>query len=215
MPRPRRHVRPDAVLHVVNRGNDRKLLFSTPRHYDAFLDLIAEVKERCPLRILAYCLMPNHWHLVAWPSGARDLSAFCHRLSCIHSIRHRRNTGTIGDGHVYQDRYHAFHVRSERQYFQVLRYVEANALRAGLVTRAEDWRWSSVHERAATKPRLLDPGPLPLPANWIELVNEILPSDVLAALRTRRGRAADVEGRRLSRPRGRNCDKIAIVVPDP
>lgn len=215
MPRPRRHVRPDAVLHVVNRGNDRKLLFSTPRHYDAFLDLIAEVKERCPLRILAYCLMPNHWHLVAWPSGAGDLSAFCHRLCCIHSIRHRRNTGTIGDGHVYQDRYHAFHVRSERHYFQVRRYVEANALRAGLVTRAEDWRWSSVHERAATRPRLLDAGPLPLPPNWIELVNEILPSDVLAALRTRRGRAVDVEGRRLPRPRGRNCDKIAIVVPDP
>jgi putative transposase len=215
MPRPRRNAPPDAVLHVVNRGNDRKLLFANPQEYDDFLTLLVEVRERCPLRTLAYCLMPNHWHLVVWPSAAGEVSAFCHRLCCVHSIRHRRDGGTIGEGHVYQDRYRSFEVRSERQYYQVMSYVEGNALRAGLVQRAEAWPWSSLHERAGASVRLLDAGPLPLPADWIALVNESLPPDALAELRARRGRSTDVEGRRLPRPRRRNCGNSAIVVPDP
>lgn len=201
MPRPKRHVRPDAVLHLVNRGNDRKLLFASPPEYEDFLSLLAEVRNRCPLRLLGYCLMPNHWHLLVWPSGAGEVSSFCHRLSCVHSIRHRRKTGTTGEGHVYQDRYHAFEVRSERQYFEVLRYIEANAVRSGLVTRAEEWPWSSLHERYGVDRQLLVPGPLQLPTGWVELVNQLLPADVIATLRARRQRGTDADGRRLPRPR--------------
>lgn len=183
MPRPRRYAPPDSILHVVNRGNDRKLLFGTRREYEDFLRLVARTKERAPMRLLAYCLMPNHWHLVLWPESARAVSAFCHRLCTIHSIRHRRKTNTIGHGHLYQGRYHSVVVESARQYYQVMRYVEANALRAGLVDRAQAWRWSSLADRTGADRGLLDAGPLPLPPGWADLVNQSLPQEVLEETR--------------------------------
>ena len=130
MARPRRYTPPDSVLHLVNRGNDRKRLFEADREYEEFLRLVAEVKERCPMRLLAYCVMPNHWHMVVWPEPGQSVTAFCHRLCTIHAIRHRRETGTIGNGHLYQDRYHSFAIESERQYYAVMRYVEANGARS-------------------------------------------------------------------------------------
>lgn len=183
MPRPRRHAPPDSVLHVVNRSNDRRLLFGTDREYEDFLDLVAGTKGRSPIRLLAYCLMPNHWHMVVWPESARAVTAFCHRLCSMHAIRHRRGTNTIGHGHLYQGRYHSRIIESERQYYQVMRYVEANALRAGLVDRAQAWRWSSLAERIDTDRGLLDAGPVALPSGWVALVNESLPREVLVATR--------------------------------
>ena len=115
MARPRRFTPPDSVLHLVNRGNDQKQLFGGAREYEEFLNLVAAVKVRCPMRLLAYCLMPNHWHMVVWPEPGQSVAAFCHRLCTIHAIRHRRETGTVGFGHLYQHRYHSFAIESERQ----------------------------------------------------------------------------------------------------
>jgi putative transposase len=185
MPRPRRYTPPDSVLHLVNRGNDRKLLFEADREYEEFLRLVAATKERCPMRVLAYCLMTNHWHMVVWPGSAQSVSAFCHRLCTVHAIRHRRDTDTVGHGHLYQHRYHSFVIESERQYFTVMRYVEANAVRAGVVPEAHLWRWSSLAERGGVNRELLSPGPLPLPEGWVDLVNQSLPPDVLAETRAR------------------------------
>jgi putative transposase len=200
MSRPRRYTPPGSVLHLVNRGNDRKLLFATDRAYEEFLSLVAATQERCPMRLLAYCLMPNHWHMVVWPNATQSVRAFCHRLCTVHAIRHRRDTGTVGHGHLYQHRYHSCAIESERQYFAVLRYVEANAMRAGLVPEAQLWRWSSLAERGGLHRDLLSPGPVPLPSQWASLVNEPLPLDVLEETRARlrRTRPYDL---RVIRPR--------------
>ncbi len=209
MTRPRRYTPPDSVLHLVNRGNDRKPLFEADREYEEFLTLVAAIKERCPMRLIAYCLMPNHWHMVVWPEPGQSVSAFCHRLCTMHAIRHRRDTGTIGYGHLYQHRYHSFAVESERQYFAVMRYVEANAARSGLVGQAEHWRWSSLVERCGVERGLLSPGPLPLPDEWPALVNQSLPPDMLEETRARFHRTRPYDLRRVPARCAKTASKSA------
>jgi putative transposase len=88
---------------------------------------------------------------------------------------------------VYQGRYRASAIGSSRHYFHVMRYVEANALRAGLVSRAEDWKWSSLHERLS-KPRLICDGPERLPAlsQWLDEVNRPMTPEEISQARWRR-----------------------------
>ena len=76
MPRALRSYNDDAVLHVVNRGNDRRRLFANDRDYATFIGLLAWAQDRAALRVLAYALMPNHWHLVVWPRSPSELSQF-------------------------------------------------------------------------------------------------------------------------------------------
>lgn len=187
MTRPRLQFPANTVLHVVNRGNERRELFTADHDYRRFLRLVEDTQEWVPLRLLAYSLMPNHWHLVAWTTSARALSQFMHRLCGRHAAELRTRTATVGNGHVYQGRYRAFAVRSALHYFRVMRYVEANPLRAGLVSRAEDWEWSSLHERLGER-RLICDGPERLPDldQWLDEVNRPMTPEEVAQARWRR-----------------------------
>lgn len=185
MPRPLRFSPPDSVLHAINRGNDRRCLFESVADYEDFLELVAWAKQQSPMRILAYCLMPNHWHLILWPETADAVSLFLHRLCTTHSVKRRRETGTVGQGHIYQDRYHGFVIQSETYYLRAIRYVESNPLRAGLVQTAAEWPWSSLHERLGNSRSLLTDGPLRLPDRWAESVEESLPAQFLDDIRSR------------------------------
>ena len=189
MPRALRSYDTDAVLHVVNRGNDRRRLFANERDYAAFVGLLSWALTRADLRLLAYVLMPNHWHLVAWPASAAQLSRFMHDVTGAHAALVRTESGTRGTGHIYQDRYHAVMVDSDVRYYRVLRYVEANPVRAGLVGRAEQWRWSSLRERMDGG-RLITDGPvaLPPPEEWATLVNAGLRPDECADVKTKRAK---------------------------
>jgi len=154
------------VYHVLNRANGRMRIFHKPEDYDAFERIVEEAAERVAMRVLAYCLMPNHWHLVLWPREDGDLSRFVGWASLTHTRRwhaHRRSEGT---GHLYQGRFKSFLVESDEHLWTVCRYVERNALRAGLCQRAEQWRWSSLWrfvcgDEAARK--LLSEWPVPRP----------------------------------------------------
>jgi len=189
MPRAPRSYGADAVLHVVNRGNDRRRLFAGDRDYAAFIGLMAWAQARGALRVLAYVLMPNHWHLVVWPRSASELSQFMRDVTGAHAAILRTKSNTKGAGHVYQDRYHAFVVDSTLRYFRTLRYVEGNPVRAGLVLRAQQWRWSSLQERL-WEPRLISDGPVPLPPadHWAAFVNAALAPEELSSLRPKRAR---------------------------
>lgn len=180
------------LQHVLNRGNGRMRLFHKPADYQAFVDLLGESLDRTQgMRLLGWCLMPNHWHLVLWPRGDADLSAFMRWLSNTHVRRWRQHWHTVGQGHVYQGRYKSFLVQNDAHYLALLRYVEANALRAGLTNRAQDWPWSSLAIRASSSGRsLMDAGPSDRPRDWISRVNQPLPEPTLASIRqsVKRGR---------------------------
>ena len=171
MPYRRRCGAGGVVFHVLNRGVRRLRLFDQPSDFLAFLQVFRETQERIPIRCLAYCLMPNHFHLVLWPSSDNELSGFMAWLTGTHSKRWHVWRRTSGTGHVYQGRYKAFPVFTDAHFLRVCRYVERNALRAGLVDRAEDWRWSSLAQRLDGLPTIsLTEWPVERPADWGELV---------------------------------------------
>src|SRR5205823_2626141 len=109
--------------------------------------------------------------------GARDVSNYLRRLSSSHAIRFRHASGTRGNGHVYQDRFKSPLVETDWHYLTVVRYIEANALDAGLVRRAEEWRWCSLAERIRGSRPIIDDGPVPLPNDWVDIVNTRVQAD--------------------------------------
>jgi putative transposase len=171
MPYRRRAGMAGVVFHVLNRGVRRLRLFDRPGDYGAFLQVFREAQDRIPIRCLAYCLMPNHFHLVLWPRADEELSAFMAWLTATHSKRWHAWRRTAGTGHVYQGRFKAFPVSCDTHFLRLCRYVERNGLRAGLVSRAEYWPWSSLEARANDRCLIsLAEWPLDRPADWIDLV---------------------------------------------
>ena len=182
MPRTSRASIGGMVYHVINRGNARNEVFHKDDDYAAFLKLMAEACERLPLRIVAFCLMPNHFHLVLWPHNDGDLSRWMQWLMTSHVRRYHRHYGT--SGHVWQGRFKAFPIQQDEHLATVLRYVERNPVRARLVRKAERWPWSSAGSVPAgvTRPTL-SAGPVPRGAEWLEWVNRPLTEDDLLAMR--------------------------------
>jgi REP-associated tyrosine transposase len=148
------------------------MLFVDEREYAAFIGLLVQMQTRVSMPIISYCLMPTHWHLVVWPPIASTLSTFMHRLTLNHARQHNVDRGLLGTGHVYQGRFGSVSVKDDRHLLTLLRYVEANPRVAGLVARAEDWKWSSLCvENEGPTGLVLCPSPLPRPATWLDLVN--------------------------------------------
>jgi len=138
------------------------------------------------LRLLDFCLMPTHWHFVAWPNEDGQLSSFAHWLSVTHAVRWHLHHGTRGTGHLYQNRFKAFPAQGDSHFLTVCRYVERNPVRANLVTRAEEWRWSSLWWRTHARPVAvpwLSEWPVTRPDTWLEMVNAPLTAVELEALR--------------------------------
>ena len=170
MPRTARASAGDVIYHVINRGNRRATVFHEPADYVAFVRLVARANERLPMRVLGYCLMPNHFHLVLWPHRDGDLSRWMQWLLTAHVRRYHRVRGTTG--RIWQGRFKAFAIQSDGHLLAVLRYVERNPLRAGLVKQAEAWRWSSVAALGGgVGTVLLDDWPVPRPGDWLRRVN--------------------------------------------
>jgi putative transposase len=174
--------------------------------------------------ILAYCVMPNHWHLVLRPKRDGDLSRFVGWLTLTHTQRWHAHHHDAGTGHLYQGRFKSFPVEEDDHLLVLCRYVERNARRAGLVRRAEQWRWGSLWRRESgdeAARSLLSDWPVARPRNWLTWVNEPQTSAELADLcqSVSRGRPFGGEAwmakvsRRLGleatlRPRGRPAKAI-------
>lgn len=182
MPRTARSLVAGGYYHVINRGNNRATLFSNAADFATFQKLISQAQARIELPILAACLMPNHFHLVVSPHRADDISHWMQWLLTTHSHRHHLQHGTTG--RVWQGRFKAFPIEQDRHLLTVMRYVERNALRAGLVSRAEDWAWGSLGWRqCGIADDLLSPPPVPLPPDWPDRVNTPQTAQELADLR--------------------------------
>lgn len=154
----------------VNRRNGRNDVFHKPDDFLAFVNLMREAHEKVPMRLLGYCLMNNHFHLILWPHEDGDLGRWMQWLMTSHVRRYHRHDGT--SGHVWQGRFKAFPVQVDDHYFTVLRYVERNPKRANLVDRSQDWESSSLLPTACSGPEgLLFEGPVPKRSLWTRFVN--------------------------------------------
>ena len=182
MPRTSRSLVAGGHYHVISRGNNRARLFDAPGDYDAFVELMTRAQRRVRLSILAACVMPNHVHLVVVQERPDDVSRWMHWLLTTHGHRHHLVRETCG--RVWQGRFKAFPIQQDGHLLTVMRYVERNALRAGLVERAENWAWGSLAWRNHFALRgLLSEPPLTLPANWLEWVNSAQTQEELSELR--------------------------------
>lgn len=169
MPRPPRFVIPGIPHHVTQRGNYRQTTFFEDRDYLFYLRLLRKYAQRFDVAVQAYCLMPNHVHLIVTPSREDSLPALLQRLHSDYARSvhvHRERVG-----HLWQSRYYSTPL-DEAHFWHAMTYVEQNPERAGLVEKCWHWCWSS----AASRLRGSDEGFLDLtewkrrhsPSSWIE-----------------------------------------------
>ena len=202
MPRRARISTGGLAYHILNRRVGRLGLFDKPADYMAFEKILNEAHERTGIRIAAYCLMPNHWHLVLWPRDDGELSEVMRWITVTHTQRWHAHRQSFGSGPVYQGRFRSFPVQTDEHFLTVARYVERNALRAKLVKRAEQWQWSSLWRWAQGDPKLLaflSDWPVKRPRQWVGWVN-------------RPERASELEDLRCSAQRGRPFGSQGWVV---
>jgi putative transposase len=182
MPRISRGLADDSIYHVINRGNGGQVVFQKDKDYEAFINLMKEAKIRYAVKIFAYCLMPNHFHIVVMPHRSGDLSKWMQWLMTSHVRRFHRHYGT--SGHIWQGRYKSFLIQKDGHLLTVLKYVESNPLRAGLANSANNWLWSSHRESIHKGGYLLiDEAPVELPREWSKFVNESISEKELEKLR--------------------------------
>ena len=176
------------MYHALNRANARLTIFDSDEDYAAFERVLAQAVSRYDMRLLAYCLMPNHFHLLLWPREDGDLSQFMRWLTVTHTQRWHAHHGTAGAGHLYQGRFKSFPVQSDEHFLTVCRYVERNALRANLVERANDWKWCSLQARGAAEDGnrpALSAWPIDRPRDWTARVNRpFSPNEAAAVMRS-------------------------------
>ncbi len=191
---------PGLTQHVVQRGNNRTTVFGDTSDYRFFLSLLRHESARCSVAIHAYALMTNHFHLMVTPSDRTGLSTMMQSVGRTYvpafNSKHRRTGG------LWEGRYRSFVIESEGYWLKCMRYVELNPVRAGIVSRSEEYRWSSArtHVRGTEDP-LLSVHDLYLRLGatspdrqraWRAICGEAIPDSELAELRdaTRRGRWA-------------------------
>src|SRR5689334_4158303 len=141
MPRVARGLADGMIYHVINRGNGRQNVFHKDEDFQAFVSLLKEAKTKQPIKLLGYCLMTNHFHLLLSPEKADNLSKFMQWLMTSHVRRYHRHYRS--SGHVWQGRYKSFIVENDRHLLTVVRYIEGNPVRINLTKSADEWRWSS------------------------------------------------------------------------
>jgi len=216
MPKPPRNAVGGIVYHVLNRANAGGTLFETSGDYEAFEKIMSEANDRLPTRILAYCLMSTHWHMIVWPSGDGDLSCFMHWLTLTHVRRWHQNHASTGFGHLYQGTFKSFPVQTDGYFLTLCRYVERNPLRAGLVAPAEKWKWGSLWRRQfgdAAQRTLLCPWPVPLPSDWMTYVNAAETDRELQEIRNCVGRSAPLGTASWSEETARRLGIVATLRP--
>ena len=169
MARKRRCILPGAYYHVCNRATEKRVLFSTPSDFDIWVKTLRETIELYPLKIHAFCVMPNHWHILASsPSGPAFTKAM-QWLGATHAIRWRKRADSVGKGAVYQSRYRCHRVKPNQVFWVVARYIERNPVRAGLTESPYSWDWSSAGQKNGLS-IATDEWPLAKPEKWEEFL---------------------------------------------
>jgi len=177
MPRPTRIDVAGEVYHVINRANARSRIFANDGDFNAVIETLEETLKKIPIEIFSFCIMPNHWHFAVRPKCDGDIGRFFGRFSQTLTQSWHKYHQTVGTGHLFQGRFKSFLVQTDAYFFQLMKYIEANPLRAGLVLKAEEWQWSSLYLRL-NNPQLaeniLAPWPVDMPSDYLQTVNQPL-----------------------------------------
>ncbi len=193
MPRTARDLVDGGIYHILNRGNGRQKVFYKDADYAAFLGLFQLMQENYAIDLYAYCLMPNHYHLVVKLKEAEEFSNGMRWFKTTHVRRYHKHYKT--SGHLWQGRYKNFAVKDDDHLLTLVRYVEGNPVRADLVESATDWVWSSHRERTGMKmvPQMQElmnnrihlnsELPINLPDDWTAFVDTPLNESELKTLR--------------------------------
>jgi putative transposase len=171
------------VVHVMNRATQGQLLITCGTDFRIFECTLQQARTKYQMRILACCVMPNHYHLVVWPRADGDLPRFMHWFGSMLARRLHASRGTTGRGAIFQGRYRGVLARDEAAIYRLLRYVERNPVRANLVVRPDEWPWSTASANATTR-IWADAWPVPRPAGWVSLLVSVEPQDELDHVRT-------------------------------
>ena len=150
MARVPRRALPDGIAHVYTRGNRRQPIYVRAADGFHFLGVLNDIVQRFGVACWAYCLMPNHYHLVL-DGGQQDLSRALHRLNGCYAQWFNRQYGHWG--HLFGDRFSSKEILDEGYALEVIRYVLLNPVRAGLCTHPREWPWSSYGATAGVLPR--------------------------------------------------------------
>jgi putative transposase len=159
MPRPPRLQIAGGTYHLTSRGNRRQRIFLDDQDRRTFLGIFAAVVGRRGWRCSAYCLMPNHYHLVV-ETPEPDISNGMQDLNSRHAAGFNWRYGLTG--HLFQGRFHSILVEREEHFLELTRYLMLNPVRAGLCARPGEWRWSSYRATLGSdaKPPFLTLEPL-------------------------------------------------------
>jgi putative transposase len=157
------------IFHVLNRANLKNKVYSQTIDYQEFIKIIIFSIKKFQIDIFAYVIMPNHWHIVCRAKQDGELSKWVAWLQILHTKKWHKRNNTVGSGHFYQGRFKSFLVQDDNYFLQVCMYVERNALRAGLVSTAEGWPWSSLSKNNSIP---LTKWPIDKPENYLKIVNQ-------------------------------------------
>ena len=183
MPRTGRALADDICYHVINRGNAKNKVFHNHEDYNEFIQLLTTAIQRDNVSLLAFCLMPNHFHLVLRPRKGEDLSSMMRWLMTAQVRNYHKRNKT--SGHLWQGRFKCFPIQTGEHLLTVLRYVERNPLRAKLVRRAEKWPWSSLPLRLETKESFLNKAPVDMSGDaWLDWIHQPQTSAELEKIRS-------------------------------
>lgn len=176
MGRKPRRVSKGALYHIVQRGNNRNYVYENITDKNCFLRLLVESKEVGRYRILYYVLMDNHYHLIL-ESGEVPYWKGLQWLNTTYSKYYNKKYNRSGG--IYEGRYSAWEIGDTRHYYQLLKYIAENPVKAGIVKKPRDYRWSAHPDIIASRNQIVDvartlsyfPGPLSkAKAEYIDLI---------------------------------------------
>jgi len=174
MPGRRRSSLTRHYYHVIHRGAARPALFTTPREYREFLAILREGLTRHHVPLVAYIILPTHWHLLLGPTGTTSLSRLLHWVTTTHAVRFRLRRKTAQEDPVYLGRFDSQSVDAPGSLVRICRHVERHALTAGLVRRAQDWPWGSLADRRRDEPAMpLSGSSFLVSDTWLDHVNAV------------------------------------------
>jgi len=169
------------IYHVINRGNGGQTVFHENKDYQAFVDIVKKAKRVLELN----CWLLSHagsFHIIVLPARAEQLSKWMQWIMTSYVRRYHRDYGT--NGHLWQGRFKSFIVQQDEHLIRLMRYVEGNPVRAGVVNTSKEWYWSSHRETLGKRLRtVIDEIPIELPKAWESCVHTMLTENELKRIR--------------------------------